>query len=403
MTIYIDPHRLFRIKLPAGFTRDEASDALVFVHSDFSGRVSVSCFRGELEPTQESPDLFERLPSRDLMENVTRTTRGDLRQGYGDYLGEFQDAPLFWRWWTLQRGPVCVVISYNGDPDDEGLAHDPLDDFVGNVVVTGSLPVSVEAFTQTAAEAYASVMSGAPAVVRKPLELGTGENSVLRLENAYITYLDKHEHDPQTDPAALLRDWFERLWGSQSEKLGDFRDVRGLIYPVIKPASFARDVSIPVLRRPLVEGDLDILMALDTGRTLRFLSEDDLSQWSGVSLEDVFFYARENLLALCREMQLQVLTNREGKPAAAIVSTGDNYDASKLILPDLYAKFSAVLGPNLAVGVPNRDFMIVFSLDDQEMVRNIAAQVREDAQHRPYAISGRIYRLGNEGLAPVTP
>ncbi len=402
MSVYVDPNRLFRIKLPPGFARDEQSESLVFVHDDFSGRVNVSCYRAPTS-SSETPDLFEELPSRDQMQNVSRGQRDGLKLGYGDYLGEFQNEPIFWRWWTLQRGPVCVVLSYNGDPGETEDARQALDALAQGVQVTRNPPLDADSFTQMAAHVYSRVIEGGQAVVRKPLELGTGGSSLLRLENAYVTYLDAHDHDPATDAAEMLHHWFERLWGSSSEKLGDFPEVRGLIYPVLKPASFARDVAIPVLRRPLIEGDLEILMAVDTGRTLRFLSEEDLKQWPGVSLDDVFFYARENLLALCRDMPLSLLSNVDGRPSAAIISTGDNYDASKVILPDLYHKLAEVLGPEIAVGVPNRDFMIAFSLEDEEMVRNIAQQVREDAQHRPYAISGRIYRLSESGLEPYQP
>lgn len=401
MSVYVDPNRLFRIALPTGFSRVEGAEALMFRHDDFPARINVSCYRAEAISDNNTPDLFERLPSRDQMENVMRRSEGDVRHGYGDYIGEFQNEPILWRWWTMQRGTICVVISFTGNPDDEGISREPTDEFVKSISITRNPPMTVEDFTELAASVYSTVIQGAKAVSRRPLELATGENSLLRLENAYVSYLDAHDQDPATSAETLLKNWLERLWGTTTEKLTDFKEVRGLVYPVLKPASFARDVAVPVLRKPLLEGDLDVLMALDTGRTLRFLSEEDLKGWEGVTLDDVFFYARENLLALCRDMQLKVLTDKEGKPAAAIVSSGDNYDASKLILPDLYNKLSPVLGADLAVGVPNRDFMIIFNLKDDELVRNIAGQVREDAQHRPYAISGKIYRLSPSGVAPL--
>lgn len=399
MSIYVDPNRLFRIALPSGFSRVEGAEALMFRHEDFPARINVSCYRAQAPEGGQAPDLFEKLPSRDKMENVERRTEGDLRRGYGEYVGEFQNEPILWRWWTMQRGEVCVVVSFTGNPDDDALSRDPLNEFVKCVSVTTHAPMPAEDFTELAARVYGAVIQGALATVRKPLELATGENSLLRLENAYISYLDAHDAKPDVSAEELLKNWLERLWGTTTEKLTDFREVRGLIYPVLKPASFARDVAVPVLRQELVKGELDVLMALDTGRTLRFLSHEDLKGWTGVTLEDVFFYARENLLALCRDMQMNVLTDKEGKPAAAIVSTGDNYDASKLILPDLYHKLAAVLGPDLAVGVPNRDFMIIFNLKDDDLVQNISAQVATDAQHRPYAISGKIFRLSGAGVS----
>ena len=42
---YVDPSRLFVVKLPHGFRRDEESDTLIFDHPDIDGRVNIACFR----------------------------------------------------------------------------------------------------------------------------------------------------------------------------------------------------------------------------------------------------------------------------------------------------------------------------------------------------------------------
>ena len=396
MATYVDPNRLFKLELPQRFRRDDRSESLVFVHEDFDGRVNVACFRAADNAPQQ--DMFESLPSRDMMENVLRRKREDVNFGYGDYIGEFQDEAISWRWWTIQRGAVCVVVSYNGRPENDDEARGAVDALVEGIEVTSRPPISVDHFTEMAAEAYASVMTSAKPEVRRALELATGPQSILRLDNAYVTYLSAHD-DGEVDAERLLKDWFERLWGEKYDKLAGFDEMRSLIYPVLKPNSFARDVEVRVLRRPLLEGELDVLMAIDTGRTLRFVSEQDLAAWPGISEDEVFFYARENLLALSRDMQVNALANPEGKPTAIIFASGDGYDASKLILPDLYQKLAALLGPDLLVGVPNRDFMIVLSAHDEEMVTRVAEQVRLDAQQRPYAISGELYRFDAAGLS----
>lgn len=43
--------------------------------------------------------------------------------------------------------------------------------------------------------------------------------------------------------------------------------------------------------------------------------------------------------------------------------------------------------------------MIIFNLKDDDLVQNISAQVATDAQHRPYAISGKIFRLSGAGVS----
>ena len=113
---------------------------------------------------------------------------------------------------------------------------------------------------------------------------------------------------------------------------------------------------------------------------------------------DVTKLDKRSMRALCRDMQMNVLTDKEGKPAAAIVSTGDNYDASKLILPDLYHKLAAVLGPDLAVGVPNRDFMIALGDANQDILRAVAAQVQADAAQREHGLTDQLFTLSSGAI-----
>jgi hypothetical protein len=393
MDTYTDPSRLFTIRVPAGFTRDTSVKSLVFRHEEIDGAVTVSCLRQRLsDPTV---NLFDALPSRDNMNNVQRSRREGMDVVYGDYEGELQNQSEFWRWWTLQRGPVGIVVSFNGSPDSEPAT---VDELVAGIHISEYPPMGVEDFTQLAAKVYASSLSKPVPEINRPLELNTGAKSVLRLDNAYVSYLDDWDINPKADPATLLQQWFERLWGETSENLGSFEETRGLIYPVVKPHGFGRETRIQILRRPIVEGELEVLAAVDTGRTLRFLSKDDLERWEGVSEEDVFFYARENLAALSQDMQLQALADNDGTPKAVIVASGDSHDAARLVLPELYNKLSEVLGPNLLVGVPNRDFMIVLNADDTELVGNVSAQVKVDAETRAYPISGRLYKLTKDGV-----
>jgi uncharacterized protein YtpQ (UPF0354 family) len=197
----------------------------------------------------------------------------------------------------------------------------------------------------------------------------------------------------------MLTEWFERLWGEQKENLGAFEDVRGLIYPVVRAWGFGRDTKVNVIRRPLVDKELELFAAVDTGRTLRFLTQLDLDKWEGVSEDDIFFYARENLLAISEEMELQALAGPDGDPRAVIIATNDSHDAARVVLPQFYEKLAQVLGPNLLAGIPNRDFLIVLNADDEQLVKDVSAQVKVDAETRPYAISGKLYRLSADGLA----
>jgi uncharacterized protein YtpQ (UPF0354 family) len=186
----------------------------------------------------------------------------------------------------------------------------------------------------------------------------------------------------------------------EAEPLGPFEEARGQIYPVVRGAEFGRQVTVPVLRRPLVPLELDVYYAIDTGRTLRFVGEQDLKTWPGVSVEDVDFYARENLFALSEDVKVTPMASPEGETVALAFVTGDGHDASRVLLPNLVEKLAPILGESILVGIPNRDFLIAFRDDGGEMTERFAQRVLEDSQTQAYAISGKLFRLTPAGLVP---
>jgi hypothetical protein len=393
MATYTDQSRLFSIELPDGFERDLRAKSLVFRHPDVDGTITVSCLRHELDDAKVN--LFDALPSRQQMQAIQRARRDETDIVYGEYEGEIQNQPEQWRWWTLQRGPVGMVVSFNGEPD-----QDPslVDAFVAGVSIAAHPPLSSEQFTRRAAAIYAASFNKPAPAIKRSLELAVTGDSILHLDNIYTGYLSAWDGDPHTDADEMLSQWLEQTWGSGTAELGPFEDIRGLLCPVVKARGFGGDISVPLLRRTVLTGELEMLAAVDTGRTLRFINTEDLARWEGVSEDDVFFFARENLRALSGEMQLQALADADGKPAAVIIASGDSHDAARLVMPELYNRLSEVLGPELLVGVPNRDFMIVLNTSDDELVSNVAAQVSIDAKTQPYPISGKLYRLTREGI-----
>jgi uncharacterized protein YtpQ (UPF0354 family) len=398
---YVDPNRLFTIEVPDGFARVEDVASLVFKHSNQDAAVTVSCLRYDstADDNGRPGSLFESLPSRESMDNITHDERDGMDVHYGDYVGELQNRPEAWRWWTLQRGSIAVVVSVNGSPEALDAGREDFDRFVRGVRVSDNPPLSPAEFTEVAVEAYAEALDEERPTIVRPLDLQAGSGAVIRLENAYAAYLDAREDSPEVQARDVLLQVFEMLWGQDSENIGEFDDISNMLYPVVRPWGFTRETNVDVVRRPLVQDELETLIALDTGRTLRFVSTEDLARWEGRTEEDLFFYARENLMALSEALELQVLAGPDEKPKAVIIATGDSHDASRVTLPSLHAKLSELLGENMLVGIPNRDFLIVVDADDDELVSNVSAQVKVDAESRPYPISGRMFRLTADGLA----
>lgn len=396
-TVYNDPSRIFRIRVPDGFQRKGDARGLVFIHDALDGAVTVSALRHERDLSDVN--LLDSLPSADQMQNVNERRENGVRIVSGEYEGELQNQPEAWHWWAVQKGPVGIVVSLNGSPQSVAQNTQRVEELVEGIDVRSVLPMSSADFTDLAARVYARTLEKPDPKITGPLELKTEGDAILRLENAYVSYLDSFEQDDATQAEPMLTNWFESLWGEQTEKLGAFKDIQTLLYPVIKPHGYAAKTNIPILRRDLIEEELEVLVALDTGRTLRFLSQEDLKAWDNIDEDDVFFFARENLAELSREMDLTTLPDDDGNTRAVIFSGGDGHDASRVLLPTLFDRMHELLGDDLRVGIPNRDFMIVFRHADDQIAQNISAQIANDSQNRPYAISGRVYRLTKDGLA----
>lgn len=123
-------------------------------------------------------------------------------------------------------------------------------------------------------------------------------------------------------------------------------------------------------------------LVYDLPESMRSISQEDLDDW------DITFYeametARQNLA------QLDFAFASIGESLYASM-TGDNYDASKLLLLDLIRKLE-VKGDHIAM-VPNRDTLLITGsedLDGLKMMADLGEKALEDL--RPmYAIPMRL-------------
>lgn len=107
----------------------------------------------------------------------------------------------------------------------------------------------------------------------------------------------------------------------------------------------------PVHRR-LGESPLHVAYVLDEEASVRFLVERDLADL-GMTIDQVDALAMKNFRPRLPEKAFRDIMERAGK--ATIISEGDSYDASRLLL------MMDRLGPGeaLAVAVPDRDTLVV--------------------------------------------
>lgn len=128
------------------------------------------------------------------------------------------------------------------------------------------------------------------------------------------------------------------------------------------------EVDVP---RYLIGNHLSLGLVYDLPHSMRSISGDDLKSWD-VSWYEAMEAARESL------SEIEFTVAKIGAHLYASAS-GDNYDASRLVLTDLIRQME-VDGDHVAM-VPNRDTLLVTGSDDEEglaIMADLAKKALED-------------------------
>jgi hypothetical protein len=182
---------------------------------------------------------------------------------------------------------------------------------------------------------------------------------------------------------------------SASEREGSFEQVKERILPMILP-DWAEKSHKQTVTQPLLEG-LDIAYAIDSDRTIAYLSQAQFSGWE-ISLDDLHATAIENLVSRSESMAAQAAQDEDGTINLIIFQTYDGYDASRILLPTLHDRLSEHLGSPFAAGIPNRDILLCFR-DEPETVARIRTQIAEDYARMPHQLTDKLLLVTPDGIA----
>lgn len=175
------------------------------------------------------------------------------------------------------------------------------------------------------------------------------------------------------------------------------------ILPMLKPLALLEQVQaqgLPLLvYRPLI-GELMVCYVIDEGQSVAFINEEHLARW-GVSEPQLYRRALANLRA--KAWQPHPGQIGSGKGGLLIFNGRDGYDATRLLLPELFAELAASTPGNLVIGVPNRDFLIAFSDADPHVFEKVRAQIDVDLRTQPNPLSAQLLVLREGQLQLYEP
>jgi uncharacterized protein YtpQ (UPF0354 family) len=221
----------------------------------------------------------------------------------------------------------------------------------------------------------------------------------LRVRGAEITAdLNNFYGAYARDPAQLdtvVHNFVSATLGlTPSRDVNDFAALADRIYPMLKPIELlasVRERELPMLAYREFLADLIITYVIDEQRSVAFINEDHLDRW-GVDVQEVHTHAIANLRRRTHE-QVDYRVVGEDEQRIFIFSSGDGYDATRLLLADVLAAWANQLPGHLVIGIPNRDFLVGFSDANPEILERIAQQVQVDSAAREYGITDQLFTL----------
>jgi uncharacterized protein YtpQ (UPF0354 family) len=173
-----------------------------------------------------------------------------------------------------------------------------------------------------------------------------------------------------------------------------FDALRPRVMPMLKPLELlvtVRERELPMLvYRPFL-GDLMITYVISEGSRLAYINEQHLERWQA-STHSLHEQAIANLSQRTDDQGSYTSTG-EGARRIIIFNTQDGFDATRLLLPGMLAGLRGQFPGRMVIGVPNRDFMILFSDADETILSNVASQIEADAAQQANGLTDRLFTL----------
>ncbi|HZL87299.1 MAG TPA: DUF1444 family protein [Pirellulaceae bacterium] len=225
------------------------------------------------------------------------------------------------------------------------------------------------------------------------------DEGFINLANIYQEYCRAEA----TSRAGLLKRFLQSCVASRSYELpADFADIHPDLLPVVRSRFYLESAILQSkvrggegfdMPQQVIGEHLALSLVYDLPTAMRSISQKDLDGWE-VGFYEALEAARQNLEQM-GEVKFAVLDGRVYASAS-----GDNYDASRLVLLDLIRRFD-VQGEHVAM-VPNRDTLVVTGSDDAQGLE-IMTKIAKDSFNKPRPISTIALRLEGDEWTPWLP
>jgi hypothetical protein len=301
-----------------------------------------------------------------------------------------------WRLWTIRHGRLTIVAtvqSPDGRPLDAALVQ--LCEQILSSLQLADRPawppdVFLKQVIELARQSFPLLQSSAARGFS--LRLGQSEIS---LSNFYRMYLQQPDHFRRIVLPGLTT--VVRLQELGPGQLApELAQVRDRILPMLSADDEPR--ADERIRVPWV-GGLSVGYVVDEDDSYRYIHQRMLDTW-GLSQDDLHELAMTNLRTYSAEHPLEVtMVGDEDEPRMLMPVHPDAYNCSRILDPAFHGRLRDLFGPELVIGVPNRDFFVAVSIHDDDLIEQVRARVREDyaAMHHP--LTRRLLVISADGVS----
>lgn len=149
---------------------------------------------------------------------------------------------------------------------------------------------------------------------------------------------------------------------------------------------------------PWVAG-LCVSFVLDEKDSYRFINHEMLNVWQ-IDADELHELALYNLRRYVNDHPLEVtVVGERHDPRMLMPLRPDAYNCVRLLDSGFHSRLREMFGPELLVGVPNRDFFVAVSLNHPSLIQEVQDRVQQDYTKMHYPLTRRLLVISADGVS----
>lgn len=221
--------------------------------------------------------------------------------------------------------------------------------------------------------------------------------SEINLSNFYRSYLQQPGSLEKVILPGLTSVVRLQEWGPD-QVMPPLEHVEDRIMPMLYPDEDAADTLKDFVQLPWI-GGLTQVFVIDEDDTYRFVHDSMLKQWD-LSKESLQELAMENLDSYADEHPMQVnLIGDEDDPQMLVPVNPDPYNSARILGNSFHRRLRELFGPEVVVGVPNRDFFVAVSFNHPKLITHVRERVVQDYHAMHHPLTQRLLVISADGVS----